>query len=173
MLTVVLGGARSGKSRYAQRLCGGGPVLYIATARRDDDPELAERIERHRASRPASWTTIEEPLRVVDAVRAAPLDRTVILDCATVWLSNVMWACRSLSVGDIETRVAEMADSLADLARRRELIVVSNEVGSGIVPMDAVARRFRDLHGLMNQRLAAAADRVILMVAGIPLPLHA
>ena len=164
---LVLGGARSGKSRYAleQAAQSGGRVAFLATARAVDG-DMAARIARHRAERPAGWTTLEEPQDLVAACRrAATAHDLIIVDCATVWVANLM------DRGDDDAAVLAAADDLAKLLRERvlSLLIVSNEVGEGVHPSTALGRRFRDLLGFVNQRLASAADRVTLMVAGLPL----
>jgi adenosyl cobinamide kinase/adenosyl cobinamide phosphate guanylyltransferase len=166
---LVLGGARSGKSRYAldQARQLRGSVAFLATARALDG-DMAARIARHRGERPPTWTTIEEPHDPVTACRrAARAHDLVVVDCATVWVANLM------ERGDDDLVVLAAADDLAKLLRERlvSMIVVSNEVGQGVHPPTELGRRFRDLLGLVNQRLAAAADRVTLMVAGLPLML--
>ncbi len=170
MLTLVLGGARSGKSRFAQSLCAAGErVAYIATARPDDD-EMVARIARHQEHRPASWLTIEEPLAIGKAVERARECDFILLDCLTIWLSNLLWERRGETSEDGWRREASV--QLADLARAAgaaSLVVVTNEVGGGVVPENEVARRFRDLQGWVNQDAAALADTVYLVVAGIPL----
>jgi len=163
---LVLGGARSGKSRYAVEQAReiGGSTAVVATARALD-PDMAARIARHRAERPAGWTTLEEPRDVVAVARRAAASHDVlVIDCITVWVANLM------ERGDDDTAVLAAADDLAKLMRERlaSLVVVSNEVGAGVHPPTALGRRFGDLLGFVNQRLAAAADRVTLMVAGIP-----
>jgi adenosylcobinamide kinase/adenosylcobinamide-phosphate guanylyltransferase len=161
-LTLVLGGARSGKSRYAESLVAATapPWVYVATAQALD-AEMAERIGHHRARRGDGWHTVEAPHRLADAVDAAPAG-ALLIDCLTLWLTN-----RMLAEADIE---AESGALEAALARRGGVaVLVSNEVGSGIVPDNALARRFADLQGRLNQRLAAHADRVVLVVAGLPL----
>jgi adenosylcobinamide kinase/adenosylcobinamide-phosphate guanylyltransferase len=172
MITLVLGGARSGKSAFAQRLVPAeSPAVYIATAA-PDDPEMQKRIDRHRRGRPAHWTTVEAPLELASAIdTAAPPDAVLIVDCVTVWLSNLSWRHHTL---DENLRAAHVSASVANIiaaATRRSCILVSNELGSGLVPETAVGREFRDLHGRTNQTLAAAADRVWLIVAGLPLSL--
>jgi adenosylcobinamide kinase / adenosylcobinamide-phosphate guanylyltransferase len=164
---LVLGGARSGKSRHAleQARQAGTSVAFLATARALDG-DMATRIARHRAERPARWTTIEEPHEVPAACRrAARSHDLVVVDCVTVWVSNLM------ERGDDDALVLAAVDDLAKLLRERlvSVILVSNEVGEGVHPPTELGRRFRDLLGLANQRLAAAADRVTLMVAGLPL----
>lgn len=167
MLTLVIGGARSGKTRFAQSLCPReGRVAYIATAR-PEDAEMQSRIERHREDRPAAWTTLEEPLELSAAIRRAEAE-FVIVDCLTVWLSNFCWEYRGRAPGELETAACAGVQGAADAAGVRQLILVSNEVGGGIVPENPVGRLFRDLQGLVNQRAAALADRVFLTVAGIP-----
>jgi adenosylcobinamide kinase / adenosylcobinamide-phosphate guanylyltransferase len=161
-LTLVLGGARSGKSKYAESLITAlpPPWVYVATAEALD-AEMTERIAVHRARRGGDWLTIEAPHDLASAL-AAPAGAPVLVDCLTLWLSNRMLAQVDL---DAET------DRLEEVLGRRAspLVLVSNEVGSGIVPDNALARRFRDLQGRLNQRMAARADRVVLMVAGLPL----
>jgi adenosyl cobinamide kinase/adenosyl cobinamide phosphate guanylyltransferase len=165
---LLLGGARSGKSRYAveqAQVIGGSAAAVVATARAVDG-DMAARIARHQAERPARWTTIEEPHEVPAACRrAARSHDRVIVDCVTVWVSNLM------ERGDDDTLVLAAADDLAKLLRERlvSIILVSNEVGQGVHPPTELGRRFRDLLGVVNQRLALAADRVTLMVAALPL----
>ena len=164
---LVLGGARSGKSRYAveQAAQSGGRVTFLATAHALDG-DMAARIARHRAERPAGWATVEEPQDLVAACRrAAAAHDLILVDCATVWVANL------LERGDDDAAVLAAADDLAKLERERvvSLLIISNEVGEGVHPSTALGRRFRDLLGFVNQRLAAAADRVTLMVAGLPL----
>jgi adenosylcobinamide kinase/adenosylcobinamide-phosphate guanylyltransferase len=173
MLTLILGGARSGKSRLAQRLAAeGGRVSYIATAHLGDDPEMAARIGRHRADRPPSWRTIEESLAPGDAVERAAFDSdTILVDCLTVWLSNLFWEFRDQTPSCIEVAAQAELRRIASVASRCRVILVSNELGSGTVPEPAVTRAFRDTQGLLNQWAAEAADEVILTVAGLPLHL--
>jgi adenosylcobinamide kinase/adenosylcobinamide-phosphate guanylyltransferase len=161
--TLVLGGARSGKSRYAERLLeeNGVPSVYLATAEAGD-AEMAERIRHHRERRGAFWSTIEEPLDL--AARIAGEARPMLVDCLTLWLSNLLHAGR-----DIERESGRLLDALA--AASGPTVLVSNEVGLGIVPENALARAFRDHAGRLNQAVAAAADRVVLMAAGLPLVL--
>jgi adenosylcobinamide kinase / adenosylcobinamide-phosphate guanylyltransferase len=162
-LTVLLGGARSGKSALAQRLAGrwGGPVTVLATGQARD-AEMAERIARHRATRPAGWRTVEEPLELEAALAAAPADAFVVVDCLTLWVANLLE--RGLADGQVEERARSAAAAAA--ARAAPTVAVSNEVGAGIVPADALARRYRDLLGQVNAGWAAAADRALLLVAG-------
>jgi adenosylcobinamide kinase/adenosylcobinamide-phosphate guanylyltransferase len=161
-LTLILGGARSGKSRYAEGLITAlpGPWIYVATAEARDR-EMAERIATHRARRGTGWTTIEAPRDLAGAL-AAHGKTPVLVDCLTLWLSNVL-----LADADVDAEIAQLEGSLAHVAA--PIVLVANEVGFGIVPDNALGRRFRDLQGLLNQRIAARADRVILVVAGLPL----
>lgn len=165
-LVLVLGGARSGKSRYgeARAEASGLVPCYIATAQAGD-AEMAERIARHRARRRAGWRTVEEPLKLAEAIGGQARPETVLLvDCLTLWLSNLM-----LAEADVEAQVERLLAALRDAPG--PVIVVSNEVGLGIVPDNALARRFRDVAGLANQRVAEIADEVVLVTAGLPLSL--
>ncbi|MFZ0312339.1 MAG: bifunctional adenosylcobinamide kinase/adenosylcobinamide-phosphate guanylyltransferase [Candidatus Korobacteraceae bacterium] len=167
-IVLVLGGVRSGKSRYAQEFAERGPrVAFLATGQACDD-EMRDRIARHRAERPAGWTTIEAPLALEDALAQCGDGQfdIIVIDCLTIWTANLM--AHEASDSD---RVLAHADRLAHLLRSvpASVVLVSNEVGGGIVPENEVARLYRDLLGGINQRIAAAADEVILMVAGCPL----
>jgi len=161
LITLVLGGARSGKSRYAEWLITTYPKpwIYVATAEARDE-EMAERIAAHKARRDTGWQTIEGPRDLAEALRAAPSGAAVLIDCLTLWLSNLMERG-----ADIETQLTGLQEALAE--KVGTTVIVSNEVGLGIVPDNALARMFRDLQGNLNQRLAAQASRVIMMVAGI------
>ena len=160
-LVFVIGGARSGKSSFAEaqirRLPP--PWLYIATAQAFDD-EMRARIDRHRAERGAGWRTIEAPHDLVGALRDAPQDAPVLVDCLTLWLTN-----RLLADADLATERADLVNAL--VARKAPTFVVSNEVGLGIVPDNALSRRFRDEAGFLHQAVAAAAADVHLIVAGL------
>jgi adenosylcobinamide kinase / adenosylcobinamide-phosphate guanylyltransferase len=171
MLTLILGGARSGKSRLAERLAAkAGHVVYVATAQAGHDLEMAARIERHRAGRPASWRTVEEPLALADAVERAASDADVVLvDCLTIWLSNLFYEQRDGTQEQVEDAVRAELRRIAATERRCHVILVSNELGCGTVPEPAVTRAFRDTQGFLNQWAAEAADEVILTVAGLPL----
>ena len=162
-LTLVLGGARSGKSRYAESLVSAMPPpwLYIATAEPHDD-EMMARIATHRDRRKDGWRTVEAPLDLAGALAGAPAGTAVLVDCLTLWLSNLMLAKRP-----IDDAVTQLESILA--TRPMPTVLVSNEVGFGIVPDNALARQFRDHQGRLNQRIAARADRVVLMVAGLPM----
>ncbi len=176
-LVLVLGGARSGKSAFAERLAraeGGDDVLYVATATATDD-EMAARIVRHRADRPAVWDTVELPMRAGDALRQrANLPRVLLLDCLTLLLSTPAFTDPDLSADAIEAHAAAEVDGLLRLrdGYPGTLIVVSNEVGMGLHPNSALGRSYRDALGRANQRLAAHADAAYLLVAGIALDLH-
>ena len=168
-VTLVLGGARSGKSTHAEKLATGTlfgapprPAVYIATAQAGD-VEMATRIMAHRARRGVGWTTIEEPLRLADALESAAVrDRPVLVDCLTLWLSNLMQAG-----ADIDEATDELLHVLAGYGP--PVVFVSNEVGLGLVPETPLGRSFRDAQGRLNMRIAQHADRVILMAAGLPL----
>ena len=162
---LILGGVRSGKSRFAiTGIPAGARVTFLATAEARD-AEMAARIARHQAERPPGWHTVEEPVDLV--ARLADVDGadTVIVDCVTVWIANLLLR------GDGEPAIIKAAEGLAAYAARSRvnLTLVSNEVGEGVHPSTEDGRRFRDALGAVNQRLAAACDRVVLMVAGLPL----
>jgi adenosylcobinamide kinase/adenosylcobinamide-phosphate guanylyltransferase len=165
-LTLILGGARSGKSRHAERLvlASGQTPVYVATAQALD-AEMAARIAQHRVRRGASWRTIEEPVDLVDVLRGAcRSDRAVLVDCLTLWLTNLMLAQRPVAT-DCE-RLVELLPALPGM-----LVLVSNEIGLGVVPTDAMARAFIEHAGSLHQRIAEQADVVVLMAAGLPLHL--
>ena len=168
-LVLLLGGARSGKSALAVRMAGGwaGPVAVVATLEARDQ-EMAERIRRHRGERPGHWLTLEAPRELERALREAPADAFVIVDCLTLWVSNLLEQ-PDLPDREIQRR-AQAAAALA-AARAAPTVAVSNEVGSGIVPAATLARRYRDLLGAVNTAWAAAADQALLLVAGRALPL--
>jgi adenosylcobinamide kinase / adenosylcobinamide-phosphate guanylyltransferase len=165
-LTLVLGGARSGKSRYAESVIAAlpppwqPPWTYLATAEAGD-AEMAARIAVHRARRGSQWRTVEAPRDLAAALKSCGT-APVLVDCLTLWLSNLM-----LADADIDVEIARLETALA--STDAPAVLVANEVGSGIVPDNALGRRFRDLQGILNQRLAARADRVVLVVAGLPL----
>ena len=170
----ITGGARSGKSRFAEELAHrfGAPLAYLATASALDD-EMAERINRHRLRRGEAWQTIEEPLHLSRALAGCDGScRAVLVDCLTLWLSNLLLHYEERHE-DTETRIMEDVQHLAATlsGMRTPVIVVSNEVGQGIVPENRLARRFRDIAGLANQILAATADEAHLVISGIPLRL--
>jgi adenosylcobinamide kinase / adenosylcobinamide-phosphate guanylyltransferase len=161
-LTLVLGGARSGKSRHAEARVEAepGPWTYVATAQAYDE-EMVERIALHRERRGVGWQTVDAPLALADAIVAGD-GRPLLVDCLTLWLTNIMLAER-----DMAAERAVLVEACR--AAAGPLVLVSNEVGLGIVPDNALARRFRDETGRLHQDLAALADRVVLMVAGIPM----
>ncbi len=166
-LTLVTGGARSGKTAVAEGLAdspGGRTVCYVATAEARDD-EMRDRIERHREDRPDGWETIEEPRNLPGAVvSAGGRFDSIIVDCLTIWISN------RLEDGASAEKIVEDVCSAADagLEASADVVFVTNEVGSGIVPANELSRRFRDVAGLVNQAVAARADRVVLCVSGVP-----
>lgn len=179
-LVLILGGARSGKSTLAERMAtgAGGGVTFIATAEAGD-AEMARRIELHRAARPSQWRTVEEPLHLAAAVQQhAGSTDVLVIDCLTVWLSNHLCRIEAAESSGEWVRAVEELQPLLE----RELegvvravrtsgataIVVSNEVGLGLVPASALGRAYRDLLGFANRRVAADADQVLLVVAGIP-----
>jgi adenosylcobinamide kinase/adenosylcobinamide-phosphate guanylyltransferase len=165
---LVIGGRRSGKSRFAEGLVtrSGLSRVYLATAGAGvGDDEMRERIAAHRARRGEGWQTVEEPLQLAAAVgRASAPNRAVLVDCLTLWLANLMEAER-----DLEAETGALIAALA--AAPGPVVIVSNEVGAGIVPMNGLARRYSDAHGVLNQQVAAAVGRVVLMTAGLPLQL--
>jgi adenosylcobinamide kinase/adenosylcobinamide-phosphate guanylyltransferase len=173
MLTLIIGGARSGKSRFAQALCRDARnVLFIATASAEcADEEMCARISRHRSERPHDWITIEEPLYLERVAREAPPEATLLIDCITLWVSNLMWEHKAVADDERANIILKQVVEFAQTAQERQVIAVSNEVGSGIVPDNNVGRTFRDLQGLVNQSLARVASRVVLVVAGLPLVL--
>ncbi|HWY72420.1 MAG TPA: bifunctional adenosylcobinamide kinase/adenosylcobinamide-phosphate guanylyltransferase [Burkholderiaceae bacterium] len=180
MAELIIGGARSGKSALAALRAGqsGLAVIYLATARAED-AEMAQRVAHHRQQRPVQWTSIEEPLQLAAALRRhAAADTCVLVDCLTLWLSNLFFAGRAAAQVEagqpvdcplLAGQTAALLECLAGLPGR--VILVSNEVGCGIVPANALARVFADEHGRLNQKVAAACDRVTLTAAGLPLEL--
>lgn len=162
----VLGGARSGKSSYAQARAEAleGELIFVATGQAFDT-EMADRIARHRADRGPRWTTIEAPVDLAATLRAETReDRVLLIDCLTLWTSNLLLAER-----DIPAAATELVEAIVDAAG--PLILVANEVGLGIVPDNALARRFRDEAGRVNQQVAAAVDGVMFIAAGLSLKL--
>ncbi len=165
-IIFITGGARSGKSRFAEELAGQflGPKAYLATAQALDE-EMAERIRRHRENRPGDWQTLEEPIKVAVCIEeAGPRFDLILLDCLTLWISNLMMA------GWEGAKILEEANHLLRACRqaRGSLILVGNEVGMGIVPENDQARLFRDLSGFIQQKVAREADEVYFMVSGLP-----
>lgn len=170
MIELILGGARSGKSRYAeqQARCSGKAVTYLATAEAGDD-EMRARIERHRADRPASWQTVEEPVSLGRAIRRyAGKDQCLLVDCLTLWLSNVLFDRRGeLQLSCFEEEKNDFLQALKQ--RPGRIVMVSNEVGQGVVSVHKSTRRFVDEAGRLHQEIAALSDRVVLVTAGLPL----
>lgn len=182
MNELIIGGARSGKSRHAEQIAAasGQRVVYVATAE-SRDGEMARRIARHRERRPADWGCIEEPLHLAACLRelAAP-DTCILVDCLTLWLSNLLFAGRAAAQAEageavdcplFASQTAALVEALPQLPG--QIVLVSNEVGWGIVPMHPVSRLFADEQGRLNQRVAAVCDRVTLVAAGLPLTLKA
>lgn len=175
MLELILGGARSGKSGLAaQRAAASGrsDVLFVATAQ-PRDAEMRERIERHRRDRPASWLTREAPVHLVPVLRAAPRESFVVVDCLTLWISNVLYPARGNEIEADEAGWARERNALLEVLHELacDCVLVSNEVGLGLVPETPVGRRFRDEQGRLNQQIAAICDRVTFVAAGLPLTL--
>lgn len=162
--TLVLGGARSGKSTFATRIAleSGLERIFVATASPSDD-DMQARIARHRADRGEGWRTIEEPLALADILlRECKTDRIIIVDCLTLWLNNLMWAKRN-----VEHETLALAAAIRE--SNGPIVLVSNEVGLGIHPHTDVGRRFQDEQGRLNQTIAAAASNVVFIAAGLPL----
>ena len=173
MIRLILGGARSGKSRYAEKIAKSidKKVCYIATAT-EGDYEMAQRIAHHQATRPAHWELFEEPLQLSETLKKIEKRGGVILiDCVTLWLSN--WLCmlqehpEKLNLWEMEKK--SLLEYLA--TSKSDILIVSNEVGSGIVPMGELSRQFADNAGWLNQSLSRVAEQVVLVVAGLPLML--
>ncbi len=168
MSVLILGGARSGKSRYAERLALGSalPVIYIATAQ-GKDSEMAARIVQHQQQRPAHWQTIEEPIALAQVLQhVGKQECCVLVDCLTLWLNNILFDAQ----GQVQESVFhEQSQALFAVlgSLTAEVLLVSNEVGSGIVPLDAMSRRFVDEAGRLHQQLAKCCDRVVLVTAGL------
>ncbi|MFN8444703.1 MAG: bifunctional adenosylcobinamide kinase/adenosylcobinamide-phosphate guanylyltransferase [Caldilineaceae bacterium] len=174
-LTLILGGARSGKSSYAEKLAGeqGANVLYVATAQAWDE-EMAERIARHKADRPDHWQTLEAQQEVGHAIQETLISSfdVVLIDCLTLLATNVILPIpEPISDGDATAAVMHEVDRLLEAYQQSNChwLIVSNEVGLGVVPPYPLGRVYRDALGRANQRLAAAADRVLFMVAGLPM----
>lgn len=183
-IILILGGARSGKSNFAEELALelGGPVIYIATAEARD-PEMAQRIARHQASRPAAWKTIEAPLELAKAIRSSNGANVILVDCITLYLTNLLMqelgpmgesenpAIASGLEIKIQTQIAELIQAAQESPAL--VILVANEVGLGLVPPYTLGRFFRDLAGRANREIAAAADKVFLLTAGTAVELKA
>ena len=163
---LVLGGCRSGKSGYALQLAEsiGETRIFVATCVPRDE-EMQQRVDRHREERDNRWTTLEVPLRLADAIRThSPSSEVMLVDCLTLWLSNLLM--ETAAVDRIRDSIADLAEAVRSAPN--PVILVSNEVGAGIVPENRLARKYRDLAGWTNQAMAAACDRVVWTVAGIP-----
>lgn len=170
-ITLILGGVRSGKSAFAEKFArdAGQPVLFIATATAGDD-EMAERIRNHQASRPPEWQTLEQP-RDIGCHLTAPVAPVVILDCITLLISNILLSLPENSSADVPLKNVQIEIDALIAAQVRlggQWLIISNEVGLGLVPPNSLGRLYRDSLGFANQFLAKSAKRVILMVAGIP-----
>jgi adenosylcobinamide kinase/adenosylcobinamide-phosphate guanylyltransferase len=168
-VTLVLGGVRSGKSRYAQQLAEqSSRVVFVATAKVTDD-EMRAKIQRHRDDRPKEWVTVEEPLELAKVLTKQELScEVIVVDCLTIFAANLMEAVGEDSVA-LESRIEALCAALQTI--QCNVVFVSNEVGSGVHPSHALGRRYRDLLGEINQKIARIADDVVLMVAGLPLAL--
>ena len=168
-MTFLLGGARSGKSTLATELASswGGAVTVVATGEARDD-EMAERIRAHRGERPSEWQTVEEPLELQGALSAVPEDTAAIVDCLSLWVANLV------ERGDVDEQVLARSERVVAVAQARTspTIVVSNEVGLGVVPPSPLGRRYRDVLGRVNAQWAAAADEPAFVIAGRRLPLQ-
>jgi adenosylcobinamide kinase/adenosylcobinamide-phosphate guanylyltransferase len=162
MITVLTGGARSGKSAYAVELGRRhqGPVLFMATAPPLDD-DMKARIDRHVSERP-DWPTVEEPFDIAPTIRTATSPTLVIVDCLTLWVSNLMW--RGNSDSDVESIAARLADDLR--ATSADVVLITNEVGLGVHPESELGRRYRDLLGRVNQIVVGVSDRALFMMSG-------
>ena len=164
---LITGGCRSGKSRYALDYANRhfSRKMYLATCEALDE-EMAQRIEHHKKTRGPEWQTVEEPIEIVERIKQYQDGvEVILLDCITLWLSNL------LMKWDLDSKIMEEADRMIDAIEqtRTSLIIVSNEVGMGIVPADPLSRRFRDLSGMVSQKIAEVADSVVFMVSGIPM----
>ena len=176
MLTLIIGGARSGKSRFAVYLCPPeSAVTYIATARPSDDGEMQARIARHRRERPSHWKTIEAPASLASAIADQKSASDIVLvDCLTLWLGNLFWEHRNASpenLEDLERIASHEIDAVAKASTGGRVILVTNEVGCSLVPDSPLGRFFQDLQGFVNQSAARHADVVYQLTAGIPLML--
>jgi adenosylcobinamide kinase/adenosylcobinamide-phosphate guanylyltransferase len=168
VVELVLGGARSGKSSYAEGVAksSGKAVVYIATSEVRDD-EMAKRVEMHKAQRPSDWLVVEEPLALSQALKAYSREENCILvDCLTLWLSNCLFGESDIRWSDYKAELLETLNALPG-----QIVLVSNEVGCGVVPMGEMSRRFVDEAGWLHQAIAAQSERVTLVTAGLPLSL--
>ena len=170
MKTLVLGGVKSGKSRYAENLAveSGKPVTVVATAIAGD-AEMSQRIEKHRAARPSHWRVLEVPLALTDALQSLDKESEttnchVIVDCLTLWITQLL--CSDYSEQQIQNEIEQLVQQVKQL--QSDITIVSNETGMGIMPVDELSRRFGDITGVLHQRLAQEVRSVVLMVAGLP-----
>lgn len=169
MIELVLGGARSGKSRYAEQVANesGMPVIYIATAEAGD-AEMQARIEKHRQDRPKYWQTVEEPIKLADVIQQYNSSNSCLLvDCLTLWLTNILFDKQGNEQQSLFEREFQALFKALDVFSGR-LVMVSNEVGLGIVPIDKMTRRFVDEVGLLHQKIVSYSDKVVLVTAGLP-----
>ncbi len=170
MKTLILGGARSGKSRFAEErvLKSQLQAIYIATAAKNkNDPEMERRIQKHQQQRGTQWQNIEEPIKLLKTLQQTVNKKNyVLVDCLTLWLSNLLLQEPTVKITELEKQLEHFCDSV--IALEGDIIFVSNEVGLGIIPMGELSRQFCDLTGLLHQQLAKNCDQVIFMVAGIP-----
>ena len=165
-LIFILGGARSGKSAYALKLAESmtGERLYLATAEALDK-EMAERIKKHKKERGNNWTTIEEPIKIIDVIKENKKYDVILLDCLTLWITNLMHTSFKSEIRNPKSEISKFISACKN--SKANIVIVSNEVGMGIVPDNPLARRFRDIAGIANQKVAAAADEVYFVVSGI------
>ncbi|MCF6203571.1 MAG: bifunctional adenosylcobinamide kinase/adenosylcobinamide-phosphate guanylyltransferase [Methylococcaceae bacterium] len=169
MIELVLGGARSGKSRYAEQVANesGIPVIYIATAEAGD-AEMQVRIEKHRQDRPEHWKTIEEPIKLADVIQQYSSSNSCLLvDCLTLWLTNILFDKQGKEQQSLFERESQALFKVLDVFSG-QLVMVSNEVGLGIVPIDKMTRRFVDEVGLLHQKIVSYSDKVVLVTVGLP-----
>lgn len=177
MITLVLGGARSGKSSFAEELAqkiGGDKVIYLATAEARDK-EMKKRIKHHQKSRNKEWKTIEEPLALGEVLSSISDDEVVLIDCITIFLTNILFS-NSSNIEEIdfekkEKIIMNKVEKLIKESKNKEVIIVSNEIGMGVVPSNELGREFRDIAGRTNQYLAQKADEVYITIAGLPVEL--
>lgn len=164
-ITFVIGGAASGKSAFAEQVIveTGRPKVYLATAQ-VYDTEMREKVAAHRDARGPDWETIEEPIAIADVIAARTSEQILLIDCLTLWLTNLI-----LNEHDVDAAFSDFLVAIADAPC--PVVIVSNEVGQGIVPDNALSRRFRAAQGQLNQRVAAQADRVVTVIAGLPMTL--
>ncbi len=169
MIELVLGGARSGKSRYAEQVAieSGMPVIYIATAEAGD-AEMQVRLEKHRQDRPQHWQTVEEPIKIADIIQQYSSSNSCLLvDCLTLWLTNILFDKQGAEQQSLFEQESQALFKALDVFSG-QLVMVSNEVGLGIVPIDKITRRFVDEVGLLHQKIVSYSDKVVLVTAGLP-----